>query len=264
MFWIFIAIIFCGFFFVSRLGGCTFFFPVLHANRSTGRLTRILSLTFVICFLVFVFVLMKLGSADVRSDSDEILFYACMFLVWLLLVLVAFEYLGVSLRDDIAERGNPAATATICGLIVGETFCFAGANSGNGPGSEVVLICAGLTTAALFLAWILFNAFTRAVDEITIERNPAAGLRFAGLLSASGAILGASVAGDWVSLEGTLRDFARYCWPVLVVLAAAVLLEKYFSYFRLRRPVELAVSAFACGLFLCSGVVYAAHVWSRQ
>jgi uncharacterized membrane protein YjfL (UPF0719 family) len=210
-----------------------------------------------------LFALTKLASADVRSDPDEITFYAAAFIIWLLLVLIAFEYLGVSVRDDVVERRNSAATATICGLMVGETFCLVGSNSGNGPGPEVVLVCAALTTATLFLVWILLNVFSGIVDEITIDRNLASGIRAAGLLSGGGAILGASIAGDWASLKATLWDYAHYSWPILALLAIGILFERFLSRHSLRRRTETLVSTLFSVLIFSSNAVYALRVWNR-
>jgi hypothetical protein len=61
---------------------------------------------------------------------------------------------------------------------------------------------------------------------VTVDRDVSAGLRLAGFLIAAGLILGRSVAGDWISAEATLRDFAIMAWPVVVLVAAAAVVER--------------------------------------
>jgi hypothetical protein len=39
-------------------------------------------------------------------------------------------------------------------------------------------------------------------------------------------ILGRAVAGDWVSVPATMRDFFAHAWPVLPLVLAAAILER--------------------------------------
>ena len=207
--------------------------------------------------------LLTMSSADVRSDSDEIAFYLAAAVVWLLLTVLAFEFMGISLRDDVAARGNYAAATTICGLAVGETFCLSGANTGNGPGPEVVLFCTALSTAPIFLVWILLNAVTEIAETISVGREIGAGIRAAGFLGGVGAILGSAVAGDWISLERTICDFARFAWPVAILLVLTIAAEKSFaSRFKSARS-EMRFSIAYCGLSFLLCAIYAARVWNH-
>lgn len=243
--------------------GRTLLFPPLSAHRPGHNLGKIILGTFVACVAGFVAVLEALASADVRSDHDEIGFYAALFAVWLVLSVVAFEYLGISFRDDVAARRNSAAAATICGLMTGETFCLAGANTGNGPGPEVVVICGVLATATLFLLWFLLNAFSGIVDLVCIDRDIGSGIRSTGFLSGGGAILGASIAGDWVSLEQTMRDFVRFCWPILVLLLLAIFVERVSANRRLNGRSTIYFSSAYSGIIFSLCVIYAVRMWSR-
>jgi len=163
---------------------------------------------------------------DVRWDAGEVIFYFVFALAWVVLAQFGFALLGISLRDDVAERANSAAGFALNGYTLGVTFCIAGANVGNGPGFEIVLFCTGLATAALLLLWVLFHIATGAADMITIERDLGMGIRTGGWLAGTGLVLGASVAGDWTSTLSTLHDFVRYTWPVFLLSALLAILER--------------------------------------
>jgi hypothetical protein len=183
----------------------------------------------VLCAAVLTAVLRLYASSDVRDSSVYILFYFAMGMAWLGLAARYFlPYFGLSSRDDVVERKNPAAAHAIGGALLGVTLCFAGGNIGNGPGWWVVVFSAALSTAAFFVLWALLDRFTGLADAVTVERDPASGLRLAGYFLGSGLILGRAVAGDWVSVNATVADFGKLAWPVLLLWLAAVLLERTF------------------------------------
>ena len=137
------------------------------------------------------------------------------------------RFSGSSARDDVIERGNRAAAAAIAGAILGITLCFAGGNIGDGPGWWVVVFCAILSTGALLLFWTFLDRATGVADAVTIDRDPAAGVRAAGFFLGTGLILGRAVAGDW---EGSRTGAARLRvegWPAAVLLVLATLLESW-------------------------------------
>lgn len=182
-----------------------------------------------ICAAVLYAVLRLYSSFDVRDSPIYILFYSVMGAAWVGLAARFFlPWFGLSSRDDVVERKNPAAAHAIGGALLGVTLCFAGGNIGNGPGWWVVVFSAALSTAAFFLLWALLDRFTGLLDSVTIDRDRASGIRLAGYFIGSGVILGRAVAGDWVSAEATVADFAKLAWPVLLLWLAAVLLERSF------------------------------------
>jgi hypothetical protein len=250
-------------FFIIHPSGRAILLPPLRDHRSGRGLTRILLIVFAICLMGNLCLLLTISSADVQSDSDEIGFYLAGSAFWLALTVAAFEFVGISIRDDVAGRRNPAAAVTICGLLVGEAFCLGGSHTGNGPGAEVVLACAAISTAALFVSWALLNAFSGIADRVSIERDLGSGIRSAGFLGGGGAILGASVAGDWISVERTLRDFARFCWPILVLLMVAVGVEVAYGKRRLNEQSAAYRSAVYGGVIFALCVIYAVHVWGK-
>ncbi len=182
-----------------------------------------------ICAAILYAVLRLYSSLDVRDSPVYTLFYLVMGMAWVGLAARYFlPYFGLSSRDDVVERKNPAAAHAIGGALLGITLCFAGGNIGNGPGWWVVVFSATLSTGAFFLLWALLDRFTGLSDAVTVERDPASGLRLGGYFLASGLILGRAVAGDWVSMEETVIDFGKVAWPVLLLWLAAVLLERTF------------------------------------
>jgi uncharacterized membrane protein YjfL (UPF0719 family) len=182
-----------------------------------------------VCVAVLAAVLRLYASSDVRESSTYILFYLAMGMAWVGLSARYFlPYFGLSSRDDVVERRNPAAAHALGGALLGLTLCFAGGNIGNGPGWWVVVFSAALSTVSFFILWALLDRFTGLADAVTVERDPASGIRLAGYFLGSGLILGRAVAGDWVSANDTVADFGKLAWPVLLLWLAAVLLERTF------------------------------------
>jgi uncharacterized membrane protein YjfL (UPF0719 family) len=177
-------------------------------------------------FWILYGILKRFSSLDVREDPVYLAFYMILGAAWVGVVSWLLPYLGLSARDDVIERANPAAAQAIGGALLGLTLCYAGANIGNGPGWWVVVFSASLATVALLLLWVLLDKATGLADTLTIDRDLAAGLRTVGFFTGTGLILGRAVAGDWMSAAGTAEDFAKAGWPALLLWAVAVFLEK--------------------------------------
>lgn len=178
------------------------------------------------CAAVLFWILVRYAASDVRDAPVYLFLYMAMGAAWLGVGTLVLPLFGLSGRDDVIERGNRAAAFAISGALLGITLCFAGGNIGDGPGWWVVVFCALLSTGALFLLWTFLDRATRLHDAVTIDRDPAAGLRLAGFFVGAGLILGRSVAGDWESAAGTTVDFLTTAWPALVLWIAAVGLER--------------------------------------
>jgi hypothetical protein len=192
--------------------------------RTSGR--GVMTSAPLLAGVVLFAVLKTAASHDVRNDPRYLLLYMLLGAAWVGLALWLIPLLGVSPRDDVLERGNRAASYAIAGALIALTLCFAGGNVGDGPGWWVVVFSAALATAALVALWLALDAVAGVADVITVERDAAAGVRAAGFLIATAAVLGRAVAGDWVSAAATLRDFVMYGWPVLALFGAAALLER--------------------------------------
>jgi uncharacterized membrane protein YjfL (UPF0719 family) len=168
------------------------------------------------------------ASHDVRDNFFYILMYLAMGMAWVVIVIKALPLLGLNARDDAIERRNTAAAWAVAGALVGFTAAFAGGNIGDGPHWIVVFFSAALSTLGLLFAWAVIATFTPIVEAISLDRDLASGLRLAGFLTASGAILGRAVAGDWVSVSATFVDFVHYAWPVLILIAVELFMSRLF------------------------------------
>ena len=198
---------------------------VIHVGtRPAG--SRLLKLAPLVAAATLWFVLRYASAHDVRGDPRYLTFYLVLGAAWVGVWIRWLAITGVSMRDDVVERSNASAAIVIAGAMLGITLCYAGGNIGDGPGWWVVVFSAGLASVALFAVWMLLEAVAGVSEAVTVDRDPSAGLRLAGFLIACGLVLGRSVAGDWVSAEATVRDFASAGWPVIGLAIVAAILER--------------------------------------
>jgi len=209
-----------------------------------------------LCGLTLHYVLRRYASHDVRDSATYTTFYMIMGAAWVGAATRIWQMIGVNARDDLLERENTAAAFALFGALIALTFCFAGGNVGDGPGWWVVVFAALLSTGGLFLLWCAVDRLGGLGEAITIDRDAASGLRAAGYLVGSGAILGRAVAGNWVSAGATLGDFAVLGWPALVVLIIAVILERVLG--PSPRAPQRSAMVFGLPVFL---VILAASAW---
>lgn len=201
---------------------------LIERLRASEQGHGVLLVTPAVCAAILFLVLRTVASFDVVADFRYIVMYLTLGAAWIGTVAAAFPLLGLSARDDVVERANGAAAAAVAGALVATTLCFAGGNVGDGPGWWVVVFSAALATGGLFAAWGLLETLTRVADTVTIERDLAAGCRLGAFLIATGLILGRAVAGDWVTAGATVGDFLRIGWPIVILVAAAVVLERLY------------------------------------
>jgi hypothetical protein len=193
--------------------------------RGLMRQRFVLFVTPLFCLLLLVGLLKKLSAATVRDDPLYIAFYALLGAGWLSGATLIFPFLGASARDDVLERANIPAVWLVVGALLGVSFSFAGANIGDGPGVEAVLLSAVLSSGMFFALWLGMDVLTSISEMITVERDESAGIRMAGLLPGIGLLTGWSVAGDWTSASATLKDFALSSWPAILLAVIAMVAE---------------------------------------
>jgi hypothetical protein len=210
-----------------------------------------------LCGAALFAVLRTVASHDVRDEPVYLFFYMVMGAAWVGATTHLFAWLGVSARDDALERRNHAASLALTGMLIGATLGFGGGNIGDGPGWWVVVGCAFLATGGLALLWLLLAKFTEAADAITIDRDTPTGMRMCGFFTAAGLVLGRAVAGDYESLESTLADFAVSAWPVLLLLAAAIVVEQFLR----PSPRHLQHSFIGEGVVPALAYIGAADAW---
>lgn len=223
--------------------------------QPAGR--RILWLAPPLAAALILAVLQTVASFDVVDDVRYINMYLFLGLAWVGGATLAFPTAGLHVRDDAIERRNPAVAPAAGGAIIGLAAAFAGGNIGDGPGWWVVVASALIATAGFLLVWHVLEAFTGVAESITVERDVAAGWRLGGFLVALGLVLGRSVAGDWVSLDATVRDAARTAWPGLGLLALAIGLERGLRV----TPAAPSRSIAAAGWLPAAGMVALAVTW---
>ncbi len=216
---------------------------VVHLGTS-ARLRLAFWLLPLLCGVVLWVVLCKLASEDVRHSYQYLGFFTLMGLAWIGAGAEFMTLLGLSYRDDVLERRNPAAAWAVAGSLVGLTLAFAGGNIGNGPGWWAVAYCGLLSTAAFVSLLVCLEIATGITELVTVDRDRAAGLRLGGFLSAEGLLLGRAVAGDWESFSRTHVDFLKLAWPGVVLFLVATLGEKVCR-LRVERPAPPVVG---CGL----------------
>ncbi|SRR5260221_447349 len=232
------------------------FFPsnFLHTNRRA--LLSWLALMFA-CECLIYLLLVKWSAPSVHEDAGEITFYLVFSMIWIVLTQGLFAFLGVSVRDDVAERRNLAAGFAAAGLTIAATGCAAGSNIGDGPGFEVMFFCAGISTASLLILWAMVAQVSGIAEAITIDRNVGAGIRAAGWLAGTGMVLGTCVAGDWISYAATLKDLLRFGWPVAVSAFLYMWMERALNLRSTGAKLSRTASILTSAVMFATGAAYA-------
>jgi hypothetical protein len=252
---------------LGPIGWAIWFHRIASVEQLRGQrpLIRALAGAFALCGLIIGLVLVTLSAPDVRTDPLYLIFYFAFGLAWIRIGEWLFAYAGVSVRDDVIERRNAAATPVACGALVGVACCFAGGNIGTGPGWWVVAFSGTLATAGLAAIWLVVQQAGGITDLVTIERDRSAGWRLGGLLAASGLILGRAVAGDWHEAGMTIVDFARLGWGVAPLAIGAMTIDRVFrpSVDQPRAPLVIGGLVPAL-IYLAGAVIYVvATGWPR-
>jgi hypothetical protein len=210
--------------------------------------------------VLVIFLLVVLSTlADpvyVAGKLDYTLLFTAGGIAWMFVAAAAFALLGVNARDDALERGNRAATFVIAGGMIGVMFAYAGSNVGNGPTIWTTLVPAFVATLALLVAWGALETLTDTAEAITIERDPAAGIRVGTFLACAGLICGRAMAGDFdegAGYAGTFREFVMAAWPLVLFVVAMVLVH----HFTRPTPTRPNPSVAAAGIIPAAAIVAA-------
>jgi hypothetical protein len=217
---------------ISAAAGLTYWFLWVAAAVETtllvrpGRRITVLAFTFMAATGIVWGTLLIAADPVVRDNS----WYIILFLVvaWLSLAIAtaASAILGLSPLDDAVRRPNAGAVWGTAGLWLGTALCVAGANVGRGDTIGTTLGPLAMAVGTFLALWGLLSAATDNLSAVTSGRDLGAGIRLFGLSLAWGLILGRAVAGDWESIGRTLADFGHDGWPVLALLAIAILVER--------------------------------------
>jgi uncharacterized membrane protein YjfL (UPF0719 family) len=175
------------------------------------------------------------GAVEVRGHVGEVFFLTLLGVIWLVVARYLFTWCGLSFADDVVERHNVAAAIALSSATLAIATIFAAGNLGEGPSYWNNIFSAAVGSMGFFVLWLIFEFLGRVSISVTEERDPASGIRFAGLLLALGIILGRAVAGDWHSKAATVQDLFRDGWPAAILTLIALGIEKYVRPSR-RRP----------------------------
>ena len=235
-------------------GWITWYRDLFSVNRLRGLIQQrfVLFLLPVVSLLLLAGVLKKLSATTVRNDASYIGLYLLLTLGWLGGATLVFPFLGASARDDVLERSNLPALWVVAGALLGVSCSFAGANIGNGPGVEAVLLSAVLSSGLFFILWLVVDHLTSVSERVTVERDESAGITMAGLLLSIGLLSGWSVAGNWTSASKTLRDFALFSWPAILLSGIATVVERVFrrTFRKASRTLPFVISVLYVGIAL--------------
>lgn len=190
-----------------------------RARRTVPR--ALLVIAPLAAWIALLVVLRTMASADVRNEPFYLLQYLVLGIAWCGVSLSWLPLIGLSLRDDIAERDNGAAVPSIIGALLGVMACYAGANIGDGPGWWCVVWAGGLATVAWFVAGAVVASFAHLPERVTVERDEAAGVRLGAFFIASGIICGRGAAGDWSDAMTTVVEFSA-AWPLVPLVLVAI------------------------------------------
>jgi hypothetical protein len=244
---------------VAAAGSWDYWSPILRASRlGTRGLNRLLMAAWPVCGLILAYVVIEtLSDTRVRGHFDYLLLFMVGGVAWLGPADLALSILGVSSRDDAIERDNIAAVAVAGGWLIGTAIVYACSNIGGGPTIWTTLVPAAAATVAYSAACVLIELVGGAtIDDITIDRDLASGLRLAGALFSAAWILGRAAGGQWSSWEQTWIDLIRFSWPVWPLAVIAGLVHR-----RLRpTPSRPRPNVLTCGVVPALGYVVAGAI----
>jgi hypothetical protein len=163
---------------------------------------------------------------QVRSSAGYVLLFLAVAVATLALAAATGAGLGLSMLDDFVRGRNRAAGWAAAGLWLGVGLVNAGANVGRGDTIYTTLGPLALGMATLLALVGLAAAATAGFRAVRLDRDGPAGVRLAGLFVAWGLVLGRAVAGDWESARRTWEDFGAFAWPVLLLLAVGIPVER--------------------------------------
>ncbi len=202
----------------------------LIISRQIGRATRLFMFLFYVPPLLLAgiyWILHTAASFDVQNAPPYLLLYSLFGLAWFLTAVAAMQLVGISYRDDVIERRNPAAAIVIVSAALAHAMIYAGANIGDGPGWWTIVAAGGLGSGVWFLLWLIAELACGLSEDITVNRDVPSAVRLGGYALAMGIVCARGAAGDWTSFSRTLVEFGA-AWPVVPLTALSIGVERAF------------------------------------
>jgi uncharacterized membrane protein YjfL (UPF0719 family) len=219
----------------------------------------LLLVTPISCLAFVLFVLRRWADDEVRDDWRYLTLLLLLGAGWMGMFSTALHWMGLSLRQDAAERRNLAATLAWCGAMIGISVLYAGGSTGEGPSLWNNVFSAGLGTAAMIGFWFALEWMTRISHSITIDRDLASGVRIGGFMLACGIVFGRALAGDWRSADQTIDDFLREGWIVGAMVGLAAIVEAIAN----PRPTRPRPNWFVFGVLPAAVYLAGAVAWVK-
>jgi uncharacterized membrane protein YjfL (UPF0719 family) len=179
--------------------------------------------------LIIISILSAFAAAEVRQNLKYLLLFVLLGLAWCFALVLMMPLFGLNYRADALHGGNLSVATVATGLMVGTAFLFAGSNIGEGETVWSTVIPAIVATAVFLLSWAIIEIIAKPFEAITLERDQTSAVRLAGAHVANGIILGRAMAGDYVTAADTARDFVATSWPVLAIVSATIVLQRWLS-----------------------------------
>jgi uncharacterized membrane protein YjfL (UPF0719 family) len=219
--------------------------------------TRLLIGAVPIALLVGLGVALLMGGArEVREHGEYVLLFIALGAVWLIGLAWAAGWLGMGVRSDAIERNNTAGAIAVSGALAGGMVVYTCANLGEGDTIWTTIGPASLATALTVALWGAHQSLSGATDAITLDRDAASGLRFAGMTLGTGLVIGRAAAGDYASASGTLRDLLVLGWPAVPLALLSVFIQVRFRPTQARpQPNALRYGAVPALAYLALGLV---------
>jgi putative intracellular protease/amidase len=199
-----------------------YFLPVFQVWRLPAKRRAWWIIWPVVCLIPTLAVLCTLADAQVRGHPDYITMFMIGGAAWVLGAAPLLPLLGLRMRDDVIERGNPAAAIVAGAAMLASGIIYAGANIGSGATIWSTVIPALVGAGALAVAALIVRAASPLAEAVAIDRDSSSAAIFAGFLISASILLAWAVAGDFVDWDKTELDFARRGWSVIVLMCAAI------------------------------------------
>jgi len=214
---------------------------------------------------VLLFMVLRIwASHDVRDAPQYLIMYSLMGAAWVgMFTVLMFPWMGLHFVHDAIERRNLPSALAIASAMIGFTLAFAGGNIGDGPGWWVVVLSSGLATGTLATCWFALSQGANMAEEISVDRDMAAGLRLSGFLIGGGVICGRGAAGNWVSVPATVADFLSLAWTIVPLLAVTWLFDYLGSPTPERPKPDAALYGGVPAIFCIGAAIVVVTMWGK-